>query len=80
MASITLKNIPDELHRRLRESAQNHRRSVTAEILSLLEAQLMPDRRNPQALLAGIRRLQERHPVQSLTPEEIDRFKREGRP
>ena len=80
MASITLKNIPDELHRRLRQSAQSHRRSITAEVLALLEAQLMPPRRKPEEILTDIRSLQERHPVKPITPEEIDRFKREGRP
>jgi len=76
MGSITLKNIPDELHQRLRESAQIHRRSVTAEILSLLEAQLSA---NPQGVLSSIRGLQARHPVLAITQEDIDRYKREGR-
>jgi plasmid stability protein len=79
MVSITLKNIPDELHQRLRESAQSHRRSVTAEILSLLEAQLKPTCRSPEGMLASIRGIQERHPIQPVTQEDIDRFKREGR-
>lgn len=80
MASITLKNIPDDLHRRLRVSAQNHRRSLTAEILSLLEAQIMSGERNPEGMLANIRRLHKYHPIQTLSCEEIERFKREGRP
>jgi hypothetical protein len=38
MATITLKNIPDELHARLKESAEKNRRSLNSEILIRLES------------------------------------------
>jgi plasmid stability protein len=37
MASITLKNLPDDFLRELRESAKANRRSLTQEIIHLLE-------------------------------------------
>ena len=37
MASITLKNIPEELHARFRQRAEKNRRSLQAEILKLME-------------------------------------------
>jgi len=40
MASLTLKNIPDPLLERLREMAESDRRSLTQEILFLLEEAL----------------------------------------
>lgn len=40
MASLTLKNIPDPLLERLRERAESDRRSLTQEILFLLEEAL----------------------------------------
>ncbi len=40
MASLTLKNLPDELLRALRRAAENDRRSLTQEILHLLDAAL----------------------------------------
>jgi plasmid stability protein len=40
MASLTLKNIPDPLIERLRERAESDRRSLTQEILFLLEEAL----------------------------------------
>jgi len=40
MASFTLKNIPDPLLERLRERAESDRRSLTQEILFLLEEAL----------------------------------------
>ena len=40
MLNLTLKNIPVELHARLKASADANRRSLNREILALLEAQL----------------------------------------
>ncbi len=40
MASLTLKNVPDELLRALREVAEEDRRSLTREIIHLLESAL----------------------------------------
>jgi len=37
MASITLKNIPEDLHARFRERAERNRRSLQAEILKVME-------------------------------------------
>lgn len=37
MASITLKNIPEELHARFRLRAEKNRRSLQAEILRVME-------------------------------------------
>jgi len=38
MATLTLKNIPDELHAQLKESAKRNRRSLNSEILIRLES------------------------------------------
>jgi len=38
MLTVTLKNIPEELHARLRESAEKNRRSLNSEILARLES------------------------------------------
>ncbi len=40
MLNLTLKNIPAELHLRLKARAESNRRSLNREILALLEAQL----------------------------------------
>ena len=39
MLNLTLKNIPKDLHARLRESAEKNRRSLNSEILTRLEAE-----------------------------------------
>ena len=40
MLNLTLKNVPPELHARLKASADANRRSLNSEILARLEAQL----------------------------------------
>ncbi len=79
MTTITLKNIPDNLHQRLKESATQHHRSLNREIIARLEAQLMPPARNVESKLAELRQLRQRQPVYAV-PEEIDALKHEGRP
>ena len=39
MLNLTLKNIPKDLHARLKESAEKNRRSLNSEILTRLEAE-----------------------------------------
>jgi plasmid stability protein len=64
MASLTLKNLPDELLRALRKAAAKDRRSVTQEIIHLLESALggraerpAPRSRDSDAQLAAWRKL-----------------------
>ncbi len=40
MTNLTLKDVPDGLHQRLKARAATNRRSLNREILALLEAQL----------------------------------------
>lgn len=40
MATLVIKNLPDDLHARLKEQARRHHRSVTKEAVTLLEAGL----------------------------------------
>jgi len=60
MATITLKNIPDDLHRRLKERAARHRRSLNGEILSTLEMAVRSEPVDPRAFIARIQDLRPR--------------------
>ena len=40
MASVLIKNLPDELHRRLKLRAERHHRSLNKEVIALIEAVL----------------------------------------
>jgi antitoxin FitA len=78
MASITLKNIPENLHERLKSSAERNRRSLNQEALVLLEAQLNTQPASGEALLGLVRETRAKHPFRT-TNAEINRFKRQGR-
>ena len=57
MASITVRNVPDEVHRALRVRAAQHGRSAEAEIRDILEQAVKPDGRvKLGSLLADIGR------------------------
>lgn len=45
MASITVRNVPDEVHRALRVRAAMHGRSAEAEIRAILESAVRPEGR-----------------------------------
>lgn len=55
MANVTVRNLPDEVHRALRVRAAQHGRSTEAEIRDILEAAVRtPDRVKLGSLLAGV--------------------------
>jgi plasmid stability protein len=71
MRSITVRNVPDEVHRALRVRAAQHGRSAEAEIRDILERAVKPEGRvKLGSLLADLgRRLQ-------LTDEDFAVFER----
>ena len=78
MKTITLKNIPDDLHQRLKERAARHHRSLNSEIIASLEASLRSEPLDPEAYIARIRKL--RPPGhERLTQEDFDASKNKGR-
>ena len=79
MASITLKNIPDELYERLKRSARRHHRSINGEIIHRLEQALAPREVPVEERLARLRELRKNLP-RALEPEEMRRAMDAGRP
>ena len=45
MAAVTIRNLPEETHRALKQRAAKHGRSTEAEIRSILEAAVRPGER-----------------------------------
>ena len=43
MATLTLKNVPDDLHRRLKDRARRHHRSLNREAIRLLQHAVATD-------------------------------------
>lgn len=84
MASITVKNIPEDLHRRLKEIAKQGGRSLNQEIVQQLRAAIaaIPTSSEVEAEIAALRRHHKQrlqHGYTPPSPEEIVRIIREGR-
>ena len=79
MATLTIKNIPEKLRKRLKESAAQHRRSMNSEAISCLESVLVSSRVDPQEFLAQVRAMRERMPRVFLTGKDLRAMKNEGR-
>jgi antitoxin FitA len=80
MATLTVRNVPPDLHTLLKQSAAANRRSVNSEILTHLERGLRGRKVDPEALLGharDTRRATRRYPI---TEREFNAAKRAGRP
>lgn len=78
--NITLKNVPDNLHKVLRDRAAGNRRSLNNEALLILEKALLPSRVNSSLDTKLIKIDQKRVKMSvSLTDEMIEKAISEGR-
>ena len=77
MATLTLKNIPDELHAHLKESAQRNRRSLNSEILIRLESAFSAPVVDPRRYARELQAFTDAQPLADHSL--VDRFKRQGR-
>jgi plasmid stability protein len=55
MAILHVRNVPAELYERLQRRAEAQRRSLSAEVITLLTWAVEETERSPEATLAGIR-------------------------
>jgi len=55
--TLTLKNIPDDIYKRLKEVADTHHRSLNGEVIACLEQALLPSRVSADEHLARARKL-----------------------
>jgi plasmid stability protein len=78
--TLTLKNIPEDVYRRLKLSAETHRRSLNSEAIVCLEAVLTPNRLPPSERLARARELRSQLGQAHFKVGDIDSVKRHGRP
>ena len=56
MPILHVRNVPDELYARLQHRAETQRRSLSAEVITLLEWAVDETDRSPELSLASIRR------------------------
>lgn len=78
MPTLTLKGIPEELRKRLKEQAERHRRSMNSEAIMILERALMPTRPSAEEAIAKAEALN-RKIGKTFDPKLIEEGKREGR-
>lgn len=79
MATLTIKNLPDELYESLKERAALARRSINSEAIICLEQVLLGKELDEARLADELRVLRERSPLY-LTDAEVRRAIDEGRP
>ncbi len=77
--TITLKNIPETVHARLKEQAARNHRSLNKEAIACLEMAIPPAPRDPEAIIAEARAFRRTLKFR-LTPAMVNRAKRQGRP
>ena len=77
MPTLTLKNIPDDLHVRLKASAERNRRSLNSEILIRLEQDISRPVLDPVVHAETLRAFAARLP--RVAPQRVTRYKRQGR-
>ncbi|MBW1786482.1 MAG: Arc family DNA-binding protein [Deltaproteobacteria bacterium] len=80
MATVTVKNIPDELYARLKSAADTNRRSVNSEIIVCIEHAVKSRRIDPKELLPLARQLRALTAAHPVSDEEFNQAKSEGRP
>jgi plasmid stability protein len=79
-ATITLKNIPDDIYSRLKEAAEVHHRSLNSEVIACLEQTLLPSRVPLQERLSRARELRQKLEAGKFAASEIDQAIDQGRP
>ncbi len=69
MPTLHVRNVPDELYERLREQANARNRSISAEVIMLLDRALTDTEPSQAELLDGIRRRRFFRPAQNGAPD-----------
>jgi plasmid stability protein len=69
MSILHVRNVPDELYTRLQRRAETQRRSLSAEVLILLEWAVEEAERTSEATLTSIRRRRSFNPAAAGAPD-----------
>ncbi len=78
MPSVTIKNIPEGIYKKLKARAKSNHRSINGEIMSVLHRDLEEDTINVEEFLERARKIREKINI-TFTDEEITAAKNEGR-
>jgi antitoxin FitA len=79
-ATITLKNIPDEIYHSLKQAADAHHRSINSEAIACLERVLLPSKAGNDEHLARARQIRESLRGKAFKAADIAQAIEQGRP
>lgn len=79
-ATITLKNIPDDVYESLKLAADAHRRSINSEAIACLERVLLPAKASNEERMARARRMREALKGKTFRAADILKAIDDGRP
>jgi len=80
MATLTIKNLPDEIYAALSKTAKRNRRSINSEAIVQLENSMRERSIDVEKTLERVRKLRAKYPNVWLTDEDLNFAKNEGRP
>ena len=79
MATLHVRNFPDDVYARLKKTAEAHRRSLNNEAISVLEHVLLPHKAAASERISRARELRTGLKQGTFAAKDIDKFKRKGR-
>lgn len=79
MATVTVKNIPDELYKRLKSVAEINRRSINSEIIMCIEKTITSRKIDLKEMLDDVRKLRKFTSGYMISDEAFNQAKTEGR-
>jgi len=71
MPTLHVRNVPGELYQQVRLQAATKNRSLSAEVIVLLQRALIESERNRSEVLAGIRRRRFFRPAEAGAPDSL---------
>ena len=85
MATLVLRNVPDDIYHRLKKTAEEHHRSITQEAIAMLKDALAckpPTAPKPtwEEFASEMRDFWDRLPADKRTPDEIIGYDEHGLP
>ena len=79
MATITVKNIPNDIYERLKSVAEANRRSINSEIIVCIENAVMSRRLDTEAILTNARKMRQLTAQSPISEEKFNQAKAKGR-
>jgi len=80
VTTFTVKNIPPDVYKKLKKSAETNRRSINSEIIVCIENTVHSKAIDPELILTNARKLRSHTKGSPITDVDLDDVKTVGRP